>query len=291
MPRIALKIQYLGTHFWGWQRQPRHRSVQAVLEEAIELRALHSVRTEAAGRTDTGVHASGQVVHFETSSPIQPQRWPRVINNCIQGNDVAVLTAAEVPQDWHARFSALWRRYRYLILNQEDADVFWQSFSWHYPQPLDAVAMARALESIIGNHNLEAFRRAGSKRPHSWVTVQEVVCRRQGNVIAIDVQASGFLYRMMRLLVGALSFVGRGTLSPEEFGCVWQTNDWSRVPSRYSAPPQGLCLTGIGYASDPFLVTSQRHPSPFEDQSLSVPWSSQPLSPCDVVVSLMKPLP
>jgi tRNA pseudouridine38-40 synthase len=192
---------------------------------------------------------------------------------------VAVLAAAGVPHDWHARFSALWRRYRYLILNQADPDVFWQNFCWHYPHPLDAGSMASALESILGNNNLEAFRRAGSKRPHSWVTVQEVACRRQGNLIAIDVQASGFLYRMMRLLVGALSFVGRGTLSPGEFGRVWQANDWSQVPSRYSAPPQGLCLTAIGYPTDPFLASTPRHPTPFEDQSRVLPWCSPAQSP------------
>ncbi|MDX2272320.1 MAG: tRNA pseudouridine(38-40) synthase TruA [Cyanobacteriota bacterium] len=249
--RIALKLQYLGTHFWGWQRQPRHRSVQAVLEEAIASRAHHPVVVHGAGRTDTGVHAGGQVAHFDTFSPIAADHWPEVLNNCLPA-DVAVLAASEVAQDWHARFSACWRRYRYLLFNQELPDVFWRPFSWHHRLPLNVSLMTAALQSLLGDHNLEAFRRAGSRRPHSWVRVDEVLCRQQEPLIWIEVQASGFLYRMMRLLMGALTVVGRGELTPEEFVQLWQQNDWSGARCRYSAPPQGLCLTGVGYPDDPF---------------------------------------
>ncbi len=250
--RIALKVQYFGGNFWGWQRQSHHRSVQGILEESLLQQLGQSVSVQGAGRTDTGVHASGQVAHFDTEAGIPAEHWPLVINNRLP-QDVVVTKAAVVPQQWHARFSAIWRRYRYLIFNRDQPDVFWGLFSWHHRWPLCATAMTDALESLIGCHDLEIFRRAGSARPHSWVTVQEVVCRRQGDVIAIEVQASGFLYRMMRLLVGALACVGRNEISAAEFVQIWQTKDWSPMRNRFSAPPQGLCLMGVGYPVDPFV--------------------------------------
>ncbi len=254
--RIALKVQYLGTHFYGWQRQPRHRSVQGVLEGAILSRVDHSVVIHGAGRTDTGVHASGQVAHFDTVSPIPTLQWPVVLNNCLP-TDVVVLAAADVDAEWHSRFTASSRRYRYLIFNQECPDVFWRPLSWHFRLPLDAQVMKSALESMIGAHSLEAFRLAGSSRPHSVVTVQAVSCIRHGPLITIEVQATGFLYRMMRLLVGALTFVGKHQLTAEGFKQLWQHNDWSALPARYSAPPQGLCLIHVGYPTDPFAVESR----------------------------------
>jgi tRNA pseudouridine38-40 synthase len=254
--RIALKIQYLGRDFRGWQRQAGHRTVQGVLEEAIASRAGHTVTLYGAGRTDTGVHAAGQVAHFDTTCGIPPTEWARVLNDCLP-EDIVVLASAPVPEDWHARFSARWRRYRYLILNRERPDVFWRPFSWQVRWPLQVEPMAEALRSLLGEHNLEAFRRRGSDRPHSWVRVEEVLCQRVGDLISIEVQASGFLYRMMRLLVGSLEVVGRGELSPQQFVHLWQHNDWSQMRTRYSAPPQGLCLLDVGYARDPF---GQRFP-------------------------------
>ncbi len=259
--RIALRIQYLGSRFCGWQRQAARRTVQGVLEEAIALRAGHPVALYGAGRTDTGVHAAGQVAHFDTTSGIPPTEWARVLNDCLP-EDVVVLASAQVPDFWHARFSARWRRYRYLILNRELPDVFWRLFSWQVRWPLRVEPMADALHSLLGEHSLEAFRRRGSDRPHSRVHVQEVLCQRLGDLVSIEVQASGFLYRMMRLLVGSLEVVGRGELSPQQFVHLWQHNDWSQMRTRYSAPPQGLCLLDVGYAADPFGRRFP-HPLPF----------------------------
>jgi len=249
--RIALRIQLLGSRFYGRQRQAARRTAQGGLEEAIASRAGHPVTLYGAGRTDTGVHAAGQVAHFDTTSGIPAAEWSRVLNDCLP-EDVVVLASAQVPGSWHARFSARWRRYRYLILNRERPDVFWRLFSWQVRWPLQVEPMAEALNSLLGEHSLEAFRRRGSDRPHSRVQVQEVLCQRLGDLLSIEVQASGFLYRMMRLLVGSLEVVGRGQLSPAQFVHLWQHNDWSQMRTRYSAPPQGLCLTDVGYAADPF---------------------------------------
>ncbi|GAB4215490.1 MAG: tRNA pseudouridine(38-40) synthase TruA [Synechococcales cyanobacterium] len=257
--RLAIKVQYLGSQFFGWQRQANHRSVQADLETAIASRAGHGVVIHGAGRTDTGVHAAAQVAHFDTTSPIPVERWPMVLNNCLP-SDLSVLEAAEVPTTWHARFSATWRRYRYLILQQDQRDVFWDPYVWHHRQGLDAKAMQAALHSLLGDQNLEAFRLAGSKRRHSWVTVQDVRCERQGSLIAIEVQASGFLYRMMRLLVGTLVFVGRGELTVPDFIRLWQERQLLGTRFRLTVPPQGLCLLGIGYAEDPFRMGNRGSP-------------------------------
>ncbi|MEM9154873.1 MAG: tRNA pseudouridine(38-40) synthase TruA [Cyanobacteria bacterium P01_F01_bin.33] len=250
--RIALKVQYLGTQFWGWQRQPRHRSVQGVLEDILASRVRHAVTIHGAGRTDTGVHACGQVAHFETDSPIPDDRWQDVLNRALP-EDVAIATATRVESSWHARFSALWRRYRYAIWNEPQPNVFWRLFSWHQRCLLDEEAMASALKSLMGQHDLDVFRCSGSKRADSVVRIQKVRCWRVGPLVWIDVQASGFLYRMMRLLVGALAEVGLHRISTAQFEAMWRQK---RSPIRYTAPACGLCLTGVGYERDPFASHS-----------------------------------
>ena len=254
--RIALQVQYLGTDFFGWQRQPRHRSVQGDLEEAIARCSGQFSPISGAGRTDTGVHASAQVAHFDTHSPIPVERWAFALNNVLP-TDIVIRQACAVTQDWHARFSATWRSYRYAIWNTHTPDVFWRLFSWHHRPSLAVGPMSEALQTLLGDNDLEVFRLSGSKRAHSRVQIQSVRCWRTGPLVWIDVKASGFLYRMMRLLVGALASVGMGTLSTAEFERMWRDRE---RPIRFSVPPQGLCLTGVGYPSDPFLA-SQTVPS------------------------------
>ena len=255
--RVALVIQYLGTHFHGWQRQPRDRSVQADIEQVIESVAGHPVTLHGAGRTDTGVHAAAQVAHFETSAPIPAHRWAAVLNSRLP-DDVMIRGSAAVASSWHARFSALWRRYRYTIYTDRQPNLFLRPFSWHYyHQPLDVERMQSALTPLLGQHHLSAFRRAGSSRQHSWVTVHHASCNRiaadrsaQGSLIQIEVQASGFLYGMMRLLVGQLVQVGEGLRSPEDFTQIWQREQRDEV--KHSAPAKGLCLLRVGYPQFPF---------------------------------------
>jgi tRNA pseudouridine38-40 synthase len=260
--RIALKVQYLGTNFFGWQRQPRHRSVQGVLEQAAAKLAGHAVSIHGAGRTDTGVHAAGQVAHFDTTSPIPAERWWEVLNDSLP-DDVAVLDSAIAAPEWHARFSAQWRRYRYAIWNTRAVQVFWRPFSWQYALPLDEGPMARALQSLLGEHDLDLFRLSGSSRAHSRVRVQSAQCWRSGPLVWVEVQASGFLYRMMRLLVGALVPVGRGEVTPAEFEQMWRKGLPPAQPHlggsivRFSVPARGLCLTHVGYDLDPFLGREQ----------------------------------
>jgi tRNA pseudouridine38-40 synthase len=248
--RIALVIQYQGTHFHGWQRQPNGRTVQEDLETAIASFLNHPVTVHSAGRTDAGVHAAAQVAHFEAPSHIPDYRWKSILNSRL-ADDVLIRGSASVPHDWHARFSALWRRYRYTLYTDPCPNLFIAPYSWHYyHHPLDEALMQGALDPLLGYHHLAAFQRAGSSRPHAWVEVQEVQCQRQGSLIQIEVQASGFLYGMMRLLVGLLVQVGNGERSLESFKEIWVNQQRDVV--KYSAPAKGLCLLRVGYPEFPF---------------------------------------
>jgi tRNA pseudouridine38-40 synthase len=248
--RVALVIQYLGTHFHGWQRQPDFRSVQEEIENALQSVLNRPVTLHGAGRTDSGVHAAAQVAHFDAPMLIPAHRWADILTNRLSP-DIVVRASAAVADTWHARFSALWRRYRYTIYTEARPNVFMRPLAWHYYHaPLDESLIQTALDPLLGRQHLAAFHRAGSDRPHSWVDVQAAECTRQGAVVQIEIQASGFLYGMMRLLVGMLVEVGQGLRSPQNFTEIWTQQRRDLV--RYAAPPQGLCLLRVGYPDLPF---------------------------------------
>ena len=246
--RIALVIQYLGTNYYGWQRQPNYPSVQEEIEKAIASVVKHPVTIHGAGRTDTGVHAAAQVAHFEVNSPIPAENWANILNRRLP-EDILILGTAAVAPTWHARFSALWRRYRYTIYTAKQPNLFIKPLSWHYYQPLQVEQIQAALAPLLGKHDLAAFRRAGSKRGHSWVEIQAVKCDQLGELIYLEIQANGFLYGMVRLLVGMLIEVGIGKRTPENFTEIWQTKRRDLV--KYSAPAKGLCLLRVGYRDFP----------------------------------------
>lgn len=248
--RIALVIQYLGTCFHGWQRQLRQRTVQEEIEQAIQSVLSAPVTLHGAGRTDSGVHAAAQVAHFEVQTQIPAHRWADILNSRLPP-DILIRASAAVDRTWHARFSACWRRYRYIIYTDARPNLFVRPYSWHYYHaPLDETLIQAALSPLLGRQHLAAFHRAGSRRPHSWVDIQAAECVRQGAFVQIELQASGFLYGMVRLLVGMLVEVGRGERSPAQFTELWQQQRRDLV--RYAAPPQGLCLLRVGYPDFPF---------------------------------------
>jgi tRNA pseudouridine38-40 synthase len=248
--RVALVIQYLGTHFYGWQRQPHHRSVQEEIEKVLSTVEQRKVTLHAAGRTDTGVHAAAQVAHFNATGPIPAQRWAAVLNSRLP-EDILIRASAAVAPNWHARFSASWRRYRYTIYTDPRPNLFVRPFSWHYYYaPLDESLIQAALTPLIGKHHLAAFHRANSGRSHSWVDVQAAECYRNEPFIHIEIQANGFLYGMVRLLVGMLIKVGQGELHPKQFTELWVNQQREEV--KHSAPAKGLCLLRVGYPDSPF---------------------------------------
>ena len=248
--KVALVIQYLGTNFHGWQRQPQKRTVQEELENALASVVGFPVIIHGAGRTDAGVHAAAQVAHFEYSGPIPADKWAKILNSRLP-EDILIRASAQVPGNWHARFSAIWRRYRYTIYTDKKPNLFINSVAWHYyHQTLQESLIQEALVPLIGKHHLAAFRRAGSARKHSWVEVQVAECYRNGSFVHLEIQADGFLYGMVRLLVGMLVEVGTKKRSPESFTEIWVNQKREEV--KYSAPAKGLCLLRVGYPEFPF---------------------------------------
>lgn len=248
--RVALVVQYLGTNFHGWQKQPDQVSVQGYIESAIFSVVGYPIRIHGAGRTDSGVHAAAQVAHFEYEGPIPGYKWAKIINPRLP-EGILIRASAQVSADWHARFSAVWRRYRYTIYTDERPNVFVEQTSWHYYQSvLQESLIQAALNPLVGEHDLSAFKRAGSDRRDSLVEVQAAECYRQGAFLYLEIQANGFLYGMVRLLVGMLVEVGVGKRSPESFTEIWQNQ--RREDVKYSAPAKGLCLLRVGYPEFPF---------------------------------------
>ena len=251
--RVAIVIQYQGTGFKGWQRQSSAqavKTVQAEIESVISEVLGYRSTVVGAGRTDTGVHAAAQVAHFAAPSVIPSERWASILNNRLC-DGIVIRASATVPHDWHAQFSAQWRRYRYTFYTNRYPNLFVKPYVWHYyHQPLDESLMLAALKPMVGYHNLAAFHRAGSERSHSWVELQEVQCHRSDDFVQIELQATGFLYGMVRLVMGLVVQVGAQQLSPESFTNIWQNQRRDLV--KYSAPPQGLCLLRVGYRKFPF---------------------------------------
>jgi tRNA pseudouridine38-40 synthase len=248
--RVALVIQYLGTHFHGWQRQIGHRTVQEEIEKVLSSVLNQPITLYGAGRTDAGVHAAAQVAHFNHSSSIPAQKWAAILNTQLP-KDILIQASAAVAPDWHARFSASWRRYRYTLYTNSQPNLFVRPFAWHYYYaPLDESLIQAAMEPLLGQHDLAAFHRSNSGRSHSWVEVQAVDCYRNGPFVHIEIQANGFLYGMVRLMVGLLVQVGRQERSLDNFTSLWVNRQREAV--KYAAPAHGLCLLRVGYPDFPF---------------------------------------
>ena len=249
--RIAIVIQYDGSGFSGWQNQKNFRTIQGSIENKIaELDPIRPVKLVAAGRTDSGVHASGQVAHFDCSGPIPVNKWSSALNGRLP-ESIKVLEAASVSNDWHACYSAKYRRYRYSIFNGSYPNLFLQNISWHkYKVRLDVNLMRQALNDLLGLHDFAAFQKAGSNRVNSLTTVQEVSISRVGDIITTEIQASGFLYGMVRLLMGQIVAVGEKRLTLDEFKFRWRNGLRSEV--KEAAPPHGLCLIRVGYEKSVF---------------------------------------
>ncbi len=249
--RVALSIQYLGTDFCGWQRQKEGESVQGILEKCIfSLEPYQPIKLVAAGRTDSGVHAAGQVAHFDSVGQIPIERWPSALNGRLPSS-IRVRDSVNQPIDWHACYSALYRRYRYTIFNGRTPNLFLAPWSWHkYQNRLDEKLMAEAAQGLLGFHDFTAFQRKGSNRANAFTTIQEISLERKGDLLILEIQASGFLYGMVRLLVGQLVAVGEHRLSVNDFEMRWKQKRRSEV--KEAAPAKGLCFIRVGYSNSVF---------------------------------------
>ncbi len=250
MKRVALIIQYDGTNFSGWQRQKKVITVQETLENSLRELSLENIKTFAAGRTDAGVHASGQVVHFDTNSVIPPNRWADALNGRLP-DSIRILESVSVPNDWHACFSAMYRHYRYIVNNGKVKNIFINKWSWHkYQIKLDEHLMRNALRGLQGKHDFFAFQKTGSKRPNSVTTIRNVQLQRMGDLILLDIKANGFLYGMVRSIMGQLVLVGEKKLTPEIFYERWSNKKKEHILQ--SAPAKGLCFINAVYEKNLF---------------------------------------
>jgi tRNA pseudouridine38-40 synthase len=244
MPRIALGVEYDGTDFVGWQPQHNGRSVAADLAAAVSAVANEAVHVHAAGRTDAGVHATGQVVHFDTSATRTARGWSLGINSNLPP-DIAVVWAHEVPADFDARRSAIARRYRYVIACAPTRPAVARRFVWWLRDELDCPAMSQASIAWLGEHDFSAFRAAECQSSTPMRHIYAIGIGRHEQRIEIEVTANSFVYHMVRNLVGALAEIGRGRAPPTWAAELLAGRD--RTKAAPTAPAHGLTLVEVYY--------------------------------------------
>ena len=245
MPRYKLIVEYDGRPFCGWQRQKHDLSVQQVLEEAIARFSGETVTTQAAGRTDAGVHALGQVVHFDLSRAWDPFKIREALNYHTKPHPLAILVAEAVGEEFEARFSATARHYEYRILNRRARAALDDGKVWHVPVPLDADAMHAAARLILGKHDFSTFRAAECQANSPIRTLDVFAVSRQAEMLVVTARARSFLHSQVRSMVGSLKLVGEGRWSPADFRAALDAADRARCGPL--APPDGLYLTGVSY--------------------------------------------
>jgi tRNA pseudouridine38-40 synthase len=244
MHTIALGIEYDGRGFHGWQTQAGARNVQDALERALSRVADHPLRTHCAGRTDTGVHATGQVVHFETGALREPHAWV-LGGNANLPHDVSIRWARPQPPDFHARFSAEARAYRYVILNRRTRPAVLHGLvTWHH-RPLDVERMRSGAAHLLGEHDFSSFRAAGCQAKSPLRRIRHIGLERSGAYVYLDVEANAFLHHMVRNIAGVLMTVGRGEAEPDWVAEVLCRRD--RTCAGVTAPPHGLYLAAVRY--------------------------------------------
>lgn len=245
MRNIKLILAYDGTHYHGFQRQANAMTVQQMVEERLARLFGQPLRLSGSARTDTGVHAYGQVVNFYTEGSIPVERIPLAARGLLPP-DIVVVGASEAPHEFHARRSATGKIYRYRLLNTRLANPFERNYAWQLAAPLDVELMHQAAQAVVGTHNFSAFRAAGGAAVSPVRTVMAAGCRYAGPAnIEFEFWGTGFLYHMVRNLVGTLVKVGEHRLTPAGFAAILAGGD--RRAAGMTAPPQGLYLMEVKY--------------------------------------------
>ncbi len=252
--RMALGIEYNGSNYCGWQSQPDGRTVQDHLQRSLAHVANHDVVVQCAGRTDAGVHATAQVAHFDTSSARTDREWILGTNTGLP-KDINVAWATEVNDGFNARFSAIERRYRYIILNREHRSALLHERVHFEPRVLNHGAMQRSAQALVGTHDFSAFRAAGCQAKSPVRAVKSVHVGRQGDFVTIDIAANAFLQNMVRIIVGALLRVGRGDSAETWIADILSAGDRKHLGA--TAPPSGLYLTAVTYPDEFKLPSPQ----------------------------------
>lgn len=260
--RIALGIEYDGAAYYGWQRQKEVISVQQKLEEALSIIANHPITVNCAGRTDSGVHGTGQVVHFDTEADRKDVAWTLGTNANLP-NDIAVRWVKRVDDTFHARFSATSRRYRYIIYNAPFRPGILQGGLSHYHPPLDEQLMQTAGQYIIGEQDFTSFRALHCQANSPVRTIEFLNITRRGDFIIIDIKANAFLHHMVRNIAGSLIEVGRGNQPVDWLSSLLELKDRSKAAA--TAKPGGLYLVEVDYPAEYNLPRPSLGPLFIED--------------------------
>ncbi len=245
MPRFRLLIEYDGEPFVGWQRQANGRSVQQAIEEAVEAFCGEAVRIGGAGRTDAGVHASGQVAHVDLARDWPDDTVRDALNAHLRPDPVAILAAERVEDGFDARHSAKRRHYRYVIVNRRAPLALECGKAWHVARALDHTAMHEAAQAMVGNHDFTTFRSTECQSASPVKTLDRLDVTRDGERIAVEASARSFLHNQVRSMVGSLKLVGEGRWSANDLAVALAARD--RRACGPVAPPDGLCLVRVDY--------------------------------------------
>lgn len=245
MQRYKLTIEYDGSRFYGWQRQPDFVSVQQTIEDAIHAFCGETAEAYGAGRTDAGVHALGMVAHTDIAKPTNCFTFMEALNFYLRDSGISILSVDEMPADWHARFSATQRRYRYRILNRRAPEVLTEGRVWRVPQELDTSAMKAAGKLLLGTHDFTSFRSVDCQSKSPVKTLDSLEITQYGEELHIDIAAKSFLYNQVRIMVGTIVAVGKGKQPAEWVTTLLQTPD--RTQAGATAPACGLYFVNVEY--------------------------------------------
>ncbi|MGI8387039.1 tRNA pseudouridine(38-40) synthase TruA [Robertmurraya sp. P23] len=245
MTRYKCKISYDGTAFHGYQVQPNKRTVQSELEAALKkLHKGREVKVTSSGRTDAGVHAKGQVIHFDSNLNIPLSKWQLALHAALP-SEIAILAVEEVDQGFHARFDAGGKEYRYFIDSRKIRDPFQRNYSYHFPFPLDLDSMKEACVHFIGEYDFTSFCSAKTEVMDRVRTIYDLDISSEGEQLVLRFRGNGFLYNMVRIIVGTLIQVGNGDITPDSIPGIIEKRD--RTFAGKTAPPQGLYLWEVFY--------------------------------------------
>ncbi len=244
MRNIKLTIEYDGKDFNGWQKQPNKLNIQGTIEQAIKNITGEEVELNASGRTDAGVHALGQVANFKTNSQIPIEKFAIAINSRLK-KSIIIINAEEVDERFHSRLTCKRKTYRYIINNSIEGSAIYRNLETHIPQKLDISKMEKALKYFEGEHDFKAFKASGTSSKNSVRTIYKTNIYKENNRIYIELTGNGFLYNMVRIIVGTLVEVGLGKIEPEKIQDIIKSK--KRENAGKTLPPNGLYLVNVEY--------------------------------------------
>lgn len=251
MRNIRLKIEYDGTNYKGWQIQNKSKApaktpntIQQAIQTVLSRILQENIKLIGSGRTDAGVHALGQVANFKTKSKMPASQIRRALNGLLP-KDIVAAAAKEASLKFHSRFDAISKTYRYQILNREYPMVFKRLYQWYISYKLDPKPMQTAAKLLTGKKDFRSFQASDKKKRSSIRKIKKISIKKQGDIINIDIEADGFLYNMVRNIVGTLVEIGRGKIKPEDIRAIMDAKD--RKAAGPTAPAKGLCLVKVRY--------------------------------------------